>query len=136
MPPSVADVVLGSLTVVVGCVGGVAALSSAWRTRNWFGYICALGCAALVAGVIGQQTFPSPATVHRLGSAAAASSVPGPFDAGVTVPLIGIRVTPVALAGLLIAALGLSLLLLFEPVASAAPRIPGQLAPLDEDDSV
>ena len=48
--------------------------------------------------------------------AAASASAPGPWDAGVSLPLIGIRVTPVAIVGLLVAAVGLSLVLLFERI--------------------
>ena len=53
----------------------------------------------------------------HLGAAAAAVSTPGPWDAGVSLPLIGVRVTPVAIGGLLFGAVGLSLVLLFERVS-------------------
>ncbi|MBV8300801.1 MAG: hypothetical protein JOY68_02640 [Candidatus Dormibacteraeota bacterium] len=128
MPPSVGDVVIGSLAVAIACVGGVAALTAAVRGGNWFGYVCALGCAAFVAGVVGQRSYPAPGGTP--------STAPGPWDAGVTIPLIGLHLTPVAVAGLLAAAVGLSLLLLFERVPDGAVVAPAPLPPLDEDDTV
>ncbi|MBV8084394.1 MAG: hypothetical protein JO247_06225 [Chloroflexi bacterium] len=128
MPPSVGDVVIGSLAVVIGCVGGVAALGAAFRGGNWFGYFCALGCTAFVAGVVGQRSYPAPGGTP--------SSPPGPWDAGVTIPLIGIHITPIAVAGLLVAAVGLSLLLLFERVPDSPVVARAPLASLDEDDTV
>jgi len=81
--------------------------------------------------------FPSPAAIARLGATAAGASAPGPWDAGVSLPLIGIRVTPVAIVGLLVAAVGLSLVLLFERVPGTV-RIaaPTQASRLEDDDSI
>ena len=81
--------------------------------------------------------FPSPAAVARLGAAAASTSAPGPWDAGVSLPLIGIRVTPVAIVGLLLAAVGLSLVLLFERVPGTVRSVaPTRASRLEDDDSV
>ncbi len=81
--------------------------------------------------------FPSPAAVARLGANAASTSVPGPWDAGVSLPLIGIRVTPVAIVGLLVAAVGLSLVLLFERVpGTVRANAPARASRLEDDDSV
>ena len=136
MPPGIGDVVLASISVAIACVAGAAAIRAGYRSGNWFAFLCAAGCAAFVAGVAGQRTFPSAATVQRLGQVAASTSIPGPWDAGVSLPLVSIRLTPVAVIGILVAALGLSLLLLFE-------RVPDRVASswpaprrLEEDDSV
>jgi hypothetical protein len=129
--------VIGIIAVLAGCLAMTTSVTAARQTGNWLYYICSVGSLAFVAGVVGQRVFPSPAAIARLGAAAAATSAPGPWDAGVSLPQIGIRVTPVAIVGLLVAAVGLSLVLLFE-------RIPGtvRLAPptptsrLEDDDSV
>jgi hypothetical protein len=132
----VGDVFLGATGVVLGCVAGAAALRSGHRSGNWFAYLCALGCAAFVAGIAGQRTFPSAATIQRLGQTAAAGSLPGPWDAGVSLPVVSIRLTPVAVGGFLVAAVGLSLLLLFERVPDPARPVWPQSRRLDDDDTV
>jgi hypothetical protein len=119
----VLNVIVGSLAVTIGCVGFVAALTAAVRGGNWLAYVAAAGCFAFVAGVIGQHTLAQGQTVV------------GPWDAGIQIPLFGWHLTPVALVGLLVAALGVALLLLFERVdATVRPR--PELRPLDDDDSV
>jgi hypothetical protein len=137
VPPTPPQVVIGIFSVLAGCLALTTSVAAARQTGNWLYYICSLGSLGFVAGVIGQRVFPSPAAIARLGAAAAATSAPGPWDAGVSLPLIGIRVTPVAIVGLLVAAVGLSLVLLFE-------RIPGTVriavhtptSRLEDDDSV
>ena len=137
MPPTPAQVVLGIFAVLLGCLAITTSTAAARHTGNWLYYICTVGSLAFVAGVIGQRVFPSPAAIARLGEAAASTSAPGPWDAGVSLPLIGIRVTPVAIAGLLVAAVGLSLVLLFERVPGTV-RIaaPTRASRLEDDDSV
>ncbi len=127
--------VLAISCVLVGTLAAVTAVMAGWRTRNWIAYIFALGCAAFVAGVVGQRAFPSADAVRRLGAIAARTSTPGPFDAGITIPLVNLQITPVALGGVLIAALGLSLLLLFE--SAARPESGAEsLKPLHDEDTV
>lgn len=135
-PPTPGDVVLAIVVVLAGCAGCGAALYAAWRSGNWLGYICAAGCAAFVAGIAGQRAFPSQAAVRALGQALAETSRPGPWDAGVSLPLIGIRITPVALAGLLITAASVSLMLLFEHVPDPARVRSVRHRELEEDDAV
>jgi hypothetical protein len=132
----VPDVVLGIVAVLLGCLGASFAAYAAIRGGNWLAYVSAVGCAAFVAGVIGQQAFPSAAAVARLGAAAAQSSIPGPWDAGVSLPAVPLRLTPVAIGGALVAALGLSLVLLFERVPGPVRTAPAPPRPLAEDDSV
>jgi hypothetical protein len=133
--PHVPDVVLAVACVLIGAFAGAVAVRSAWQRRNWLAWIVAAGAATFVAGVVGQRVFPSVEAVHRLGAAAARTSAPGPFDAGVSIPAVNLQITPVALAGILIAALGLSLVLVFE--SSAEPRPAGPpLRPLEDDDTV
>ncbi|MBV8194883.1 MAG: hypothetical protein JOY80_05085 [Candidatus Dormibacteraeota bacterium] len=134
--PGVGDVLLAIVFAVVGCLAGAYAAYSGWRTGNWFAWLCALGCAAFVVGIAAQRSFPSEAAVQALGNTAAASSRPGPWDAGVSLPVIGVRITPVTLGGLLVAAFSVSLLLLFEHVPDPARvRVPRRSG-LEEDDAV
>ena len=134
--PMPGDVVLAIVAVVLACAGGEAALHAGWRGGNWLAYVCGLGCTAFVAGIVGQRTFPGAEAVQHLGAAAAASSRPGPWDAGVSLPVVGVRLTPVTLAGLLVAVVGLSLLLLFEHVPDPGRvRVAGP-RPLEDDDAV
>lgn len=135
-PPSLGDMVLGVAAAMLGCLGAAAAVRAAHASLNWFAWVCALGCAAFVAGVAGQRVFPSAAAIRRLGATAAASSAPGPWEAGVSLPLIPLRMTPVALGGLLLAAIGLSLVLLFERAPAPHRGVRPSPAPLDHDDSV
>jgi hypothetical protein len=137
MPPTIAQVLLGIIAVLAGCLAVTSSVVTARQTGNWLYYICALGALAFVAGVVGQRVFPSPAAVAHFGAAAAAVSTPGPWDAGVSLPLVGIRVTPVAIVGLLVAAVGLSLVLLFERIPGV-PRAPvaARASRLEDDDSI
>ena len=135
-PPAVGDVILAIAAVLVGCVAGAYAAYAGWRSRNWIAYLCAAGCAAFVAGIVGQRVFPSQSAIAALGQDLAMSSRPGPWDAGVSLPLIGVRITPVALGGLLIAAFSLSLVLLFEHVIDPSRIRVTQHRRLDEDDAV
>jgi disulfide bond formation protein DsbB len=133
MPPSPADVVLGIVAVVVACLAGIFAVQAAWHDRRlWL--VCAAGCAAAAAGVVGQRTFPSEDLVTRLGRDAAARQVPGPWDAGVGIPVLGLHLTPLTLVGILMAIAGLSLVLFLEPAAVSGTL--GRSAPLEEDDQV
>jgi hypothetical protein len=137
VPPTPPQVVIGIFSVLAGCLAMTTSTAAARHTGNWLYYICTVGSLAFVVGVIGQRVFPSPAAIARLGATAASTSAPGPWDAGVSLPLIGIRVTPVAIAGLLVAAVGLSLVLLFERVPGTV-RIaaPTRASRLEDDDSV
>jgi hypothetical protein len=137
MPPMVGQVVLGIIAVLAGCLATTSAVVAARHTGNWLYFICALGAVAFVAGIAGQRVFPSADAVARFGQSSAASSIPGPWDAGVLLPIIGVRVTPVALGGLLVAAVGLSLVLLFERVpGTARVPVPARASRLEDDDSI
>jgi hypothetical protein len=137
MPPTIGQVVLAALAVLAGCLAISGSVVAARHTGNWLFFICALGGAAFVAGVAGQRVFPSPGAVARLGPSQASVSTPGPWDAGVLLPIVGIRVTPVAIAGLLVAAVGLSLVLLFERVpGKARTPVAARASRLEDDDSI
>jgi hypothetical protein len=137
MPPMVGQVVLGIIAVLAGCLATTSAVVAARHTGNWLYFICALGAVAFVVGVVGQRVFPSPDAVARFGQSSASASIPGPWDAGVLLPIIGVRVTPVALGGLLVAAVGLSLVLLFERVpGTAGVPAPARASRLEDDDSI
>jgi hypothetical protein len=135
-PPLPGDVILAIIAVVLGSLGAAAAAYSGRRNGNWLAYVCALGCLAFVAGVAAQRAFPSMDAIARLGSASAQDSAPGPWDAGVSLPLVAIRLTPVSIGGLLLAAIGLSLLLLFERVPDPARKVAPPPRQLEEDDAV
>lgn len=135
-PPTPGDVILAMVAVLAGCVTGAFAAHHAWRTGNWLGYLSALGCAAFVVGIAAQRTFPTAAAVRALGQALAQTSRPGPWDAGVSLPVIGTRITPVSLVGLLAAALSVSLLLMFEHVPDPARLRGVRHRALEEDDAV
>ncbi len=137
MPPTVGQVFIAIIAVLAGCLATTTTTYLGRSTGNWLYFICSIGSLAFVAGVVGQRVFPSAAAVARLGATAAATSTPGPWDAGVSLPIIGIRVTPVAIVGLLVAAVGLSLVLLFERVPGTphAPELARQ-SRLEDDDSV
>lgn len=135
LPPQWYAVILGCLAVLAGCVASAVAFSSGLRGGSRLQYIPAAGAAIFVAGVVGQRTFPTAEELQRLG-AAASTSAPGPWESGVHFPWIGLSTTPVALAGLLIASLGVTLLLFFdggsgEKAARSGPPAAG----LDDDDS-
>jgi hypothetical protein len=104
----------------------IAAVSAflARRTRNWLHHIGTAGGLFIVAGIVGQRTVASGAAL-------------GPWDAGITVPVVGVRLDPVAAAGIILTLLGLTLTLLFERVAgdADAPR-PLVHRALEDDDSV
>ena len=138
MNPSPGQVLLACLAVVAGCLACAYALWATARSRNWLWLVSALGSAGFVAGVVGQRVFPSEDLTKALGADAAGRATPGPWDAGVKIPLVDLHVTPVAVGGLLVAAAGLSLVLFFEVVPEAQERLPRRraLAPLDDEDSV
>ena len=136
MSPSSRDLALGIATAVLGCTGCAAAVEAARHQRNWLYLVVAAGMAALVAGVVGQRAFPSDSAIRVLGADAAGRLRPGPWDAGVGLPLTGIRMTPVALGGLLLAVAGLSVVLFFEPTAVERHRPPPPRRALEEDDAV
>lgn len=137
MPPTPEQVVIGIVAVLAGCLAMTSSAYAGRQTGNWLYFICTVGSLAFVAGVVGQRAFPSPEAIARLGSAGAATSAPGPWDAGVSLPLVGIRVTPVAIIGLLLAAVGLSLVLLFERVpGTVRAAVPARASRLEDDDSI
>jgi len=137
MQPSAADVLIGSAAVAVFCVAGAYAGRAALGRGNRLWLVSAVGCLLVVLGVIGQRTFPSADATSRYGKDAAARQVPGPWDAGVGIPVINLHLTPVALVGLLLAVAGTSLVLFFEapPPRDAGAR-GGGLAALEDDDAV
>ncbi|MFN2569281.1 MAG: hypothetical protein ABR564_06735 [Candidatus Dormibacteria bacterium] len=134
LPPRWYEVLLGCLAVLAGCIAAAAAVRAGRRTGNWLYHVRCAGAVVFVVGVAGQRSFPTAEQLRRLGSAAS-TSPPGPWEAGVRLPWIGVSLTPVALGGLLLASLGLSLLLFFDPVAAVAeahePACGGRLE--DED---
>jgi hypothetical protein len=129
------DVVVGCFCVLVGVVAAVLTAHAARRTRNWLFLVIAAGAAVFVLGIVGQRPFPSEDAV-RLDPAGAAHHTPGPWEAGVHVPIVELQATPVAVGGFLLAVVGVSLALFFEAVPDR-DRVPSPpLPPLEEGDTV
>lgn len=136
MQPSAAEIVIGTLAVALACTAGAYALTAGLRPGNRLWLVCATGCLLVIVGVVGQRSFPTADAVSRLGKDQAARQLPGPWDAGVGIPVLGLRVTPVTLVGLLLTVAGTSLVLFFEaPPTAPGSRAPA-LPPLEEDDAV
>jgi hypothetical protein len=137
MPPTTGQVLLGVVAVLLGCLAITSSVVTARHTGNWLYYLCALGALAFVTGVVGQRVFPSQAAVAHFGAVAASVSTPGPWDAGVSLPIIGVRVTPVAIIGLLVGAVGLSLVLLLERIpGTPRQRVAAVASRLEDEDSI
>ncbi|HZS13630.1 MAG TPA: hypothetical protein VFC09_03435 [Candidatus Dormibacteraeota bacterium] len=126
------DVVVGSLCVILGCAAAAASVHAARRTRNWLFYVCALGAAAFVVGIVGQRVFPSE-DLQKRDPLGASRHTPGVWDAGVQIPVIGLQATPLAVGGFLVAVVGLSLVLFFEVVPSEEHRARAVAAAAPED---
>jgi hypothetical protein len=126
-------VVLAVIVVVTACVACAGAVEVARRSRNWLWLICALGMAGVVAGIVGQRAVPSG--TDSSGQPLAGRST-GAWDASVSLPAMGIQVTPVALGGFLLAAAGLSLVLFFEPAGHHERPQPPPRRRLEDDDAV
>ena len=124
LPPAPGDVVLAILAVLAGCLVAATAAHLAWRSRNWLYHVGTVGGLVIVAGIVGQRTPVPGASV-------------GPWDAGITVPVLGTRLTPVCAAGLVLSLICVTLVLLFErvPDAGSSERVP-QHRGLEEDDAV
>jgi hypothetical protein len=124
LPPTPGDVVIGILTVLAGALVTSVSVFLGLRSRNWLHYIAALGGLLVVAGVIGQQTATNGAPL-------------GAWDAGIAVPVLGVRLDVIAGVGIILALVGLTLTLLFErvPQEGEASR-PLVHRALEDDDAV
>lgn len=133
MAPSAAEVLTGTATVALACICGAYAARAALVGRNLLWLICVAGTLLVVAGVVGQRTYPSS---DAAGKDPAAHQLPGPWEAGVGIPVIGVHVTPVTLVGLLLTVAGTSLVLFFEAAPGPPEAAAGRLSRLEEDDTV
>lgn len=124
LAPTPGDVVLGILSVLAGGLVAAAAAHQARRAGNWLYHLGTVGGLLIVVGVAGQRAVVAGAPI-------------GPWDAGIPLPLLGVRMTPVCAAGVILTLFGLTLVLLFErlPDGDAQRREPLH-RPLEEDDSV
>ena len=123
LPPTPAQVVIGILTAMVVALIATASVFMARRSRNWLFHFGTLGGLLVLAGVVGQRTPAGPAV--------------GPWETGLTVPVLGLRIDPVAAAGIILTLVGLTLTLLVERVVAASDR-PAPLVhrALEEDDLI
>ena len=129
--PTTHDVVIGIVCVVLGCLVAAVSVHAARRTRNWLFLVCAAGGLAFVIGVAGQRVFPTE-DARKLDPISATRHTPGPWEAGVQIPVIGVNATPVAVGGFLLAVIGLSLVLFFEAVPEQDIPPPRPLVPLED----
>lgn len=122
--PTPGQVVIGVVAVIGGALIATTSAFLAGRTGNWLHHIGTAAGLLIVAGVVGQRTAVDGAPV-------------GPWDAAITVPVLGVRLDPVAVAGIVLALLGLVLTLLFErlPDPDVKPR-PLVHRPFEDDDAV
>lgn len=119
--PGLGDVVLGCVAVVVASLVLTYCIRQAWSGNRVY-WICAVGALGVILGVIGQQAYPSDDAVHQFGLAAASQRAPGLWNSGVTLPIVGIRVTPLAFGGGLLTVAGLAALLVSEPADARRNR--------------
>ena len=119
------DVVIGCLGAAGGCLLASWTLWYAVHDRNWLMAIVGAGAVIFTAGVVFQQ------------AQAAAGSPVNIWTASITVPVIGVVISQVAVVGLLVALVGTSLVLFFERVVAEEVRWrPAASRRLDEDDRV
>jgi hypothetical protein len=123
LAPTPGQVVLGVLAVLAGALIATASAFMARRSRNWLHYLTAAGGLLIVAGVVGQRTV--------------SGSAMGAWDVGITIPVIGVRLNPVAAAGIILTLVGLTVTLLFERVVDESERpVPLVHRPLEDDDAI
>ena len=124
LPPTPGQVAVGVFGVVAGALIASVSAFLARRSRNWLNHLGTVGGLLIVAGIVGQHTAVDGA---RLGA----------WDAGITVPLVGVRLDPITAGGIILALLGLTLTLLFERIVDEDDR-PRPLIhrPLEDDDVV
>jgi len=135
MTPSPGLIAAGVVAAALAALAACAAAVLARRSGNWLYWVCSVGSSLFLLGLVGQRVFPNEDQVRRLGAALAAGRTPGPWDAGIIIPVLGVELDPVAVAGLLLATVGLSLALLFEGDGTGS-RAGARLAPLDRDDAI
>jgi hypothetical protein len=124
LPPTPGQVVAGVAAVLVGALVAATCAHLARRTRNWLYHVGTVGGLLVVAGLAGQRTSTGDA-------------ITTPWDAGLVLPILDVRLNPVTAAGIALSLLGLSLTLLFErvPDGSAADTAPVHRR-LEDDDAV
>lgn len=123
-PPAIAEVAVAAISVLLAAFVAAASAHLAWRSRNWLFHVGTVGGLVVVAGVVGQK---NPVAGQAI----------GPWDSGITLPLINVGITPVCAAGLILTLVTITLVLLFErvPDPSQPPRAPLHRR-LEDDDTV
>lgn len=124
LAPTPGEVLIGIAAVVGGALIATTSAFVARRSGNWLHHLGTAGGLLIVAGVVGQRSAVDGAPI-------------GLWDAGISVPVIGVRLDPVVAAGIILALLGLVLTLLFErvPDKDDLPR-PLVHRPFEDDDAV
>jgi drug/metabolite transporter superfamily protein YnfA len=126
MQPAWYQILLASLAVLAGCVVSAYSFWIAVRHHNWLFHILGVGAALFVVGMVGERT-PVAGTGRP-------SSV---WDLTVQVPLLPLKLDELAIAGLILLLLGVSVVLFVERVVPPEQRWqPPPHRAIDEDDSV
>lgn len=124
VPPTPGQVVVGVGAVLAGSLIACCSAHLARRSGNWLLHIGTVGGLLIVAGVVGQRTSVDGAAI-------------GPWDAAITIPVLGLRIDPVTAAGVIVCLVGLVIGLLLERVPDEAlPRPPLVHRRLEDDDTV
>jgi hypothetical protein len=124
LAPTPGQVLIGVLAVLAGALIACASAFLARRSHNWLHHLGTAGGLLLVAGVVGQRTVSG-------------GSAMGAWDAGISVPLVGLRIDAVAAAGIILILVGATLTLLFERVVDESDRpVPLVHRPLEDDDAI
>jgi hypothetical protein len=124
LPPTPGQVVVGVLAALGGALIATVSAFLARRSRNWLHHLGTAGGLLIVAGIAGQRT-----VAHGVAL--------GPWDAGITVPVLDVQVDPVAAVGVVMSLLSLTLTLLFERATDGADAPPALVhRPLEDDDAV
>jgi len=119
------EILIGIVSVILGCLGCCWSLWSARHNRNWMLLVIAFGLGLFVIGVVGQR--PAPVSGSRAGW----------WEVSIKPPGIGVAFNVITGAGLLLALVGSSLVLFFERVIPDQARWrPPPWRPLEDDDSV
>ena len=130
---SFSEILFSCLAVILACIGAAYSIAYARRNGNWLLYISTAGCVVFVLGLVFQR---SAAPVGVVAAACPADTGTGIFDTNIGLPLTGLQVNLVTLAGILLNVASLCLVLVFERVSDPRREVyqgPASLSLEDED---
>ena len=133
--PAVSQVVVGILAVFGGCLIAAVAIYAARANRNPIHLITALGASLFVIGVVGQRAY-QPTQDLFMQAACPASVSHGAWSASIALPVLGVALDAIALAGVVIAVLGICAALLIERTGEVRDDTAPRGNSLEEGDAV